>query len=121
MLGIVIFGGFIYLMGMGGLESGFRNQFPLDYLMHLTTEVDYFKEKGYQQIDYVDPGSEQPGVLMQKENSPHIRIILDAPINSINYTVNVCIMENPEICIHYTVATDQKTKIEMLNELYKKI
>ena len=38
-LGIFLFGGFIYLMAMG-LESGLRNQFPLDYLMHLTTEVD---------------------------------------------------------------------------------
>lgn len=119
-LGTVLSAGFIYLLGMG-LESGFRNRFPLDFLMHLTTEVDFFKEKGYQIINYEDPGSEHPGVVMQKENSPHIKIILDAPIMSFNYNVNACIMENPEMCIHYTVATDHKTKIEMLNELYNKI
>ena len=63
-LGIVLYGGCIYLLGMG-LESGFRNRFPLDYLRHVSTEVDFFKEKDYQIISYEDPGSEHPGVLMQ--------------------------------------------------------
>lgn len=80
---ILLFGGFIYLMGMG-LESGFRNQFPLDYLMHLTTEIEFFNKNSYQQIQYIDPGSEQPGILMSKDNLPSIRIILNAPINSLN-------------------------------------
>ena len=119
-LGIFLFGGFIPLMAMG-LESGLRNRFPLDYLMHLTTEVDFFEEKGFQIINHLDPGSEHPGVLMQKENSPDVRIILNAPINSFNYTVDVWVMKDPEISIKYLVTTNPESKIEKLNELYGKV
>lgn len=121
MLGIVIFGGFIYIMAMGGLESGFRNRFPLDYLRHLNVEINFFKEKGFQIINYLDSGSEHPGVLMQKENSPDIRIILNAPINQSNYTVDVRVMKDPEISIKYLVSTNPESKIEKLNELYGKV
>ena len=120
-LGMVIFGGFIYLMAMGGLESGFRNRFPLDYLRHLNVEINFFKEKGFQIINYLDSGSEHPGVLMQKENSPDIRIILNAPINQSNYTIDVRVMKDPEISIKYLVSTNSESKIEKLNELYGKV
>ena len=120
-LGMVIFGGFIYIMAMGGLESGFRNRFPLDYLRHLNVEINFFKEKGFQIINYLDSGSEHPGVLMQKENSPDVRIILNAPINSFNYTVDVWVMKDPEISIKYLVTTNPESKIEKLNELYGKV
>ena len=120
-LGMVIFGGFIYLMAMGGLESGFRNRFPLDYLRHLNVEINFFKEKGFQIINYLDSGSEHPGVLMQKENSPDIRIILNAPINQSNYTIDVRVMKDPEISIKYLVTTNPESKIEKLNELYGKV
>ena len=118
-LGIFLFGGFI--MAMGGLESGFRNRFPLDYLRHLNEEINFFKEKGFQIINYLDSGSEHPGVLMQKENSPDVRIILNAPINSFNYTVDVWVMKDPEISIKYLVTTNPESKIEKLNELYGKV
>ena len=117
----ILYGGFIFLMAMGGLESCFRNRFPLDYLWHLTTEVKFFKEKGFQIINHLDPGSEHPGVLMQKENSPDVRIILNAPINSFNYTVDVWVMKDPEISIKYLVTTNPESKIEKLNELYGKV
>ena len=120
-LGIVIFGGFIYIMAMGGLESGFRNRFPLDYLRHLNVEINFFKEKGFQIINYLDSGSEHPGVLMQKENSPDVRIILNALINQSNYTVDVRVMKDPEISIKYLVSTNPESKIEKLNELYGKV
>ena len=120
-LGMVIFGGFIYIMAMGGLESGFRNRFPFDYLMHLKVEINFFKEKGFQIINYLDSGSEHPGVLMQKENSPDVRIILNAPINQSNYTVDVRVMKDPEISIKYLVSTNPESKIEKLNELYGKV
>lgn len=121
-LGIFLFGGFIDLMAMG-LESSLRNQFPLDYLMLLTTEVDFFNEKGFQIINYLDPGSEHPGILMRKENSPDVWIILNAPINQYqsNYTVDVWVMKDPEISIKYLVRTNPESKIEKLNELYGKI
>ena len=120
-LGMVIFGGFIYIMAMGGLESGFRNRFPLDYLRHLNVEINFFKEKGFQIINYLDSGSEHPGVLMQKENSPDVRIILNAPINQSNYTIDVRVMKDPEISIKYLVSTNPESKIEKLNELYGKV
>ena len=121
-LGIFLFGGFIDLMAMG-LESSLRNQFPLDYLMLLTTEVDFFNEKGFQIINYLDPGSEHPGILMRKENSPDVWIILNAPINQYqsNYTVDVWVMKDPEISIKYLVTTNPESKIEKLNELYGKV
>lgn len=121
-LGIFLFGGFIDLMAMG-LESSLRNQFPLDYLMLLTTEVDFFNEKGFQIINYLDPGSEHPGILMRKENSPDVWIILNAPINQYqsNYTVDVWVMKDPEISIKYLVRTNPESKIEKLNELYGKV
>ena len=108
-------------MAMGGLESGFRNRFPLDYLRHLNVEINFFKEKGFQIINYLDSGSEHPGVLMQKENSPDIRIILNAPINQSNYTIDVRVMKDPEISIKYLVSTNSESKIEKLNELYGKV
>lgn len=120
-LGIVTFYGFMYLLAMAGWENCFIMPFSLDYLRHLTTEVDFFKEKGFQIINHLDLGSEHPGVLMQKENSPDVRIILNAPINSSNYTVDVRVMKDPEISINYLVRTNPETKIEKLNELYGKV
>ena len=58
---------------------------------------------------------------MQKENSPDIRIILNAPINQSNYTVDVRVMKDPEISIKYLVSTNSESKIEKLNELYGKV
>lgn len=113
---VALFCGFIYIMGMG-LESGFRNKFPLDYLMHLSTEIDFFNEKGYQLIEYIEPGSEHPGIVLQKENSPDVKIILKAPIKPSDYSVDVIVMKDPEISINYLVTTPLETKIEKLNEL----
>lgn len=119
---ILIVVGSIFILGMG-LESGFRNRFPLDYLMHLTTEIDFFKEKGFQQIDYIDPGSEHPGVFMQNENFAHITIILNAPVHLFAsiYTVDVCYIENPLVCIHYDAVTERETKLEKLKTLYERM
>ena len=70
---------FIYILG-AVLEGGFRNRFPFYYEQHLLNEVAFFTNKGYQQVEYIDPGSEHPGILMSKEDSPQVKIILNAPI-----------------------------------------
>lgn len=115
---VIIFAGFIYLLGMG-LESGFRNKFPFDYERHLLNEIAFFTNKGYQQVEYIDPGSEHPGILMSRENSPQVKIILNAPIAASDYSVDVCIMTEPVISTHYYVKDCPNLKHAKLSELFE--
>lgn len=113
---VIIFAGFIYILGMG-MESGFRNQFPFDYEQHLLNEIAFFTNKGYLQVEYIDPGSEHPGILMSRENSPQVKIILNAPIAASDYSVDVCIMTDPVISAHYDVKDDIDLKHAKLSKL----
>ena len=113
---VIIFAGFIYLLVVG-MESGFRNQFPFDYEQHLLNEIAFFTNKGYLQVEYIDPGSEHPGILMSRENSPHVKIILNAPIAASDYSVDVCIMTDPVISAHYDVKDDIDLKHAKLSKL----
>ena len=117
---VIIFAGFIYILGMG-MESGFRNQFPFDYEQHLLNEIAFFTNKGYLQVEYIDPGSEHPGILMSRENSPHVKIILNAPIAPSDYSVDVYIMTEPVISAHYDVNDDIALKHAKLSKLLEKI
>ena len=110
---VIIFAGFIYLLVVG-MESGFRNQFPFDYEQHLLNEIAFFTNKGYLQVEYIDPGSEHPGILMSRENSPHVKIILNAPIAASDYSVDVCIMTDPVVSAHYDVKDDIDLKHKLL-------
>lgn len=107
---------FIYILG-AGMESGFRNQFPFDYEQHLLNEIAFFTNKGYLQVEYIDPGSEHPGILMSRENSPQVKIILNAPIAASDYSVDVCIMTDPVISAHYDVKDDIDLKHAKLSKL----
>lgn len=107
---------FIFILGPS-LESGFRNKFPFDYERHLLCEIAFFTDKGYQQVEYIDPGSEHPGILMSRENSPHVKIILNAPIAPSDYSVDVYIMTDPVISAHYDVKDDIDLKHAKLSKL----
>lgn len=113
---VIIFAGFIYILGMG-IESSFRNQFPFDYKQHLLNEIAFFTNKGYLQVEYIDPGSEHSGILMSRENSPHVKIILNAPIAPSDYSVDVYIMTEPVISAHYDVNDDIALKHAKLSKL----
>ena len=99
------------------LEAGFRNRFPFDYERHLLNEIAFFTNKGYLQVEYIDPGSEHPGILMSRENSPHVKIILNAPIAASDYYVDVYIMTDPVISAHYDVKDDIDLKHAKLSKL----
>lgn len=99
------------------LEAGFRNRFPFDYERHLLNEIAFFTNKGYLQVEYIDPGSEHPGILMSRENSPHVKIILNAPIAPSDYSVDVYIMTDPVISAHYDVKDDIDLKHAKLSKL----
>lgn len=107
---------FIFILGPS-LESGFRNQFPFDYEQHLLNKIAFFTNKGYLQVEYIDPGSEHPGILMSRENSPQVKIILNAPIAASDYSVDVCIMTDPVISAHYDVKDDIDLKHAKLSKL----
>lgn len=113
---VIIFAGFIYLLGMG-LESGLRHKFPFDYELHLLNEIAFFTNNEYRKVEYIDPGSEHPGILMVRENSPQIKIILNAPITASDYSVDVCIMTEPVISTHYYVKDDLDLKHAKLSQL----
>lgn len=113
---VIIFAGFIYLLVMG-LESGFRHQFPFDYEQHLLSEIAFFTNNEYRKVEYIDPGSEHPGILMVRENSPQIKIILNAPITASDYSVDVCIITEPVISTHYYVKDDLDLKHAKLSQL----
>ena len=111
---------FIYILG-AGLERGFRNRFPFDYEQHLLNEVAFFTNKGYQQVEYIAPGSEHPGILMSKEDSPQVKIILKAPITASNYSIDVYIMTEPVISTHYDVKDELDLKHAKLSGLFEHI
>lgn len=107
---------FIFILGPS-LEAGFRNRFPFDYERHLLNEIAFFTNKGYLQVEYIDPGSEHPGILMSRENSPQVKIILNAPIAASDYSVDVCIMTDPVVSAHYDVKDDIDLKHAKLSKL----
>ncbi len=116
-LGLVATALFLIFILAPGLEAGFRKQFPLDYEQHLQNEIAFFTNKGYLQVEYIDPGSEHPGILMSRENSPQVKIILNAPIAASDYSVDVCIMTDPVISAHYDVKDDIDLKHAKLSKL----
>lgn len=67
----------------GILESGFRNKFPFDFMMHLEWIVSELKSRGYNEAGVKDAGSEYTGILMKKgETDAVIEIRLHAPLLS---------------------------------------
>lgn len=67
----------------GALDSAFRNRYPYDYLPHLQWVIDEFEANGYECREYVDAGSEMPGVVLGIDSSnPEIEIRLKAPLFS---------------------------------------
>ena len=104
-----------------GLESGFRNQFPFDYKRHLLNEIAFFTNKGYQQVEYINPDTEHPGILMTRENPPQIKIILNAPITALDYSVDVFIMTEPIISTHYNVKDCPNLKHAKLSKLFERM
>ena len=54
---------------------------------------------------------------MSRENSPQVKIILNAPTAASDYSVDVCIMTDPVISAHYDVKDDIDLKHAKLSKL----
>lgn len=110
---------FLFFAMFAGMESGFRNKFPLDYLMHLNTEIDYLSSLGYQIDKYIEPGSEHPGVIMTKDEAPNIIILLNAPLNDSAFSVDIFSSDAPEIIkAHYNTKDANEDKIHHLECIF---
>ena len=59
------------------LEYGFRNKYPLDYLRNIGWVAKKFQEAGFERGEYIQPGSDYPGIYMEKNNIK-VAIMLDA-------------------------------------------
>lgn len=69
-------------------ESGFRNQFPNDFLISLGWITSYFHERGFKTSGLLDCGSEYPGVILFNGNDK-ITIRLNAPLDGSDSSVDV--------------------------------
>ena len=59
------------------IEYGFRNKYPLDYLRNIGWVVKKFQKAGFERGEYIQPGSDYPGIYMEKNNIK-VAIMLDA-------------------------------------------
>lgn len=77
----IIYLGYKILTSFGdALEAGFRNQFPTDYLCCLSEVVGLFEQHGFVSGDLINPGSDKPGIKMNKGEN-NVEIYLDAPLD----------------------------------------
>ena len=110
---------FIFVLGPG-LEAGFRNKFPLDYLFHINPEIDFFTSKGFSVKEYLEPGSESPGVVLEN-NGKIIVIKLDAPVNASKYTIQITSPTVELGTLEYDTTTEGSEKASKLKRFYEEL
>lgn len=72
------------------LEHAFRNKYPLDYLMNIGWVVKKFEEAGFERGEYIQPGSDSPGISMDKNN---VKVSITLNANNHPYKIE-CIDAN---------------------------
>lgn len=117
--GIVIFIGFILLLEYG-IEAGFRNKFPMDYLFQLTAESKFFCEQGFTEIVYLDAGTDNPGILFERDGLK-VEVRLNAPLETSNYYTRISSPTIDSIYLQYYTKIDNADKNLRLQEFYKKL
>lgn len=70
------------------LEAGFRNQLPNDYLRSLSFVTRFFEGHGFERDELIHPGSDKPGIRMQKGDDDIVDIYLIAPLDG-KYEIEV--------------------------------
>lgn len=118
--GIVIFVGFIILLLGCGIEAGLRNKFPMDYLFQLTTESNFFCEHGFNKIEYLDEGTDNPGILLKRDGLK-VEVRLSAPLGVSNYYTSVSSPTIGTIYVQYNTKIDNSDKIRQLQEFYNEL
>ncbi|WP_297064852.1 hypothetical protein [uncultured Duncaniella sp.] len=119
-LGIILTVIFFILVLVPGLEAGFRNRFPLDYLIHINAEIDFFTSSGFTVKEYLDSGSENPGVVLEN-NGKVIVIKLDAPVNASKYTIQITSPTGELDTLEYDTSTEESEKASKLIRFYEEL
>ena len=99
-----------------GLEAGFRNRFPFDYLIELSWTVQLFEKHGFQEDEYsrIDAGTDCPGIKMIRGNEK-VEIFLVSPLDE-NYSIKVD-FKNYEFSIEIPAYECEKSSLLLENLL----
>lgn len=117
--GIGIFIGFILLLGYG-IEAGFREKFPMDYIYQLTIERNFFHEQGFTIIKYLDAGTDNPGILLERDGLM-VEVRLNAPLAASNYYTRISSPTIDTLYVQYKTKIDYFDKNRQLQEFYKEL
>ena len=104
------------LEGMAkGLEAGFRNRFPFDYLIGLSWVIQLFEKHGFKEDEYsrIDAGSDCPGIKMVRGDEK-VEIFLVSPLDE-NYRIRVD-FKNHDFKIEIPAYESEKSSV-LLSEL----
>ena len=108
-----------YFMGMA-LESGFRNQFPNDFMFSLSWITNYFHKKGFVNIGLLDSGSEHPGVTLFN-GKEQITIRLNAPLDGSDGSVDVYLNKETKPKWHFPSGTQDSEAYSELDKYFCEI
>ena len=119
-IGVISIMGGLYWLGKKifegmakGLEAGFRNQFPFDYLISLSWIVQLFKRHGFQEDEYIDAGTDCPGIKMVRGDEL-VEIYLIAPLDG-KFRIKI-IFKNHDFSIEIPSYESEKYSV-LLSEL----
>ena len=104
----------IPLLAMG-LEQGFRNQFPFDFLMSTSWVIDYFEKKGYALLYHNTDDSNHPYSTLIKDNN-NVKVILNAPLSASSYSISVVISGKEEQCIEIPTSMNREDAFKLLDD-----
>ena len=113
---VALIAAFINLFSVG-LESGFRNKFPYDFLMHTGWVNQYFLDHGFLQVDHDISDPNYPLTLFQKDDL-EVKVRLNAPLMSKEpYTISVLVNRDSKEW-KFPIDADQEQIFNSLNEFF---
>lgn len=102
---------FLFYIALGpGLESASRNKFPYDYLRRIAWVEDIYIYLGYRRVEFVNPGSEQPGIVMEKDGA-RCWIFLNAPLSGGARSIMILDSNGSSLTVPATQQEDSVRKI----------
>ena len=74
--------GVFWVLGVG-MQSCFRDKYPMDFLFNIEWVVSELKSRGYRKLATMDAGSDNPGVMMKNpDTGVEMEVRLRAPLFS---------------------------------------
>lgn len=119
LLGISLWLGVVMVI-FAGMEDGFRQKFPFDFIMQIKWLIDYFEQKGFIMSDYENLGTENPVVVMNNPNGQRVIIRLNAPINQ-RYSIDINSLtdETTPVNWHFSDWNSKEKKKQIIEDLDK--